>query len=58
MLEKPGAQNIAACKTQGKQRKFSDHWNSIKMLWLKKITQVDAKKDKNIGGNTSFNKRF
>ena len=58
MLEKPGAQNIAACKTQGKQRKFSDHWNSIKMLWLKKITQVDAKKDKKIGGNTSFNKRF
>ena len=46
-LEKPGAQNIAACENQGKQCKLSDHWKSIKTLFLKKIiTGDDAKKTK------------
>ena len=29
MLEKPVAQNITACKNQGKSCKLSDHWKSI-----------------------------
>ena len=28
-LEKPGAQNVAACEKQGKQRELSDHWKSV-----------------------------
>ena len=32
MLEKTGAQNIAACENQGKQHKLIDHGESIKML--------------------------
>ena len=27
---------MAACENQGKQCKFSDHWKSIKNLFLKK----------------------
>ena len=56
-LEKPGAQNIAACEKQGKQSKFSDHWKSIKTLFFKKITGDDTKKDKMVDWNTGFNKR-
>ena len=56
-LEKPGVQNVAACKNQGKQHKLTDHWTSIKMLLLKKISGDNGKKDK-IDWNTSFNKRF
>ena len=37
MLEKPGPQNRAACENQGKQRKFIDHWKSVKTLCLKII---------------------
>ena len=37
MLEKPGAQNRAACENQGKQHKFIDHWKSVKTLCLKII---------------------
>ena len=37
MLEKPGAQNRAACENQGKQRKFIDRWKSVKTLCLKII---------------------
>ena len=37
MLEKPDAQNIAACENKVKQYELSDHWKLIKMC-LKKIT--------------------
>ena len=37
LLEKPGAQNRAACENQGKQHKFIDHWKSVKTLCLKII---------------------
>ena len=37
MLEKHSAQNIAVFE-KCKQRELSDHWKSIKMLFLKKIT--------------------
>ena len=57
MLEKPGAQIIAADENQRKQSKLSDHSKSIKRLFLKKIAGDDAKKGKNIDWNTSFNKR-
>ena len=43
MLEKRGAQNIAACENQGKQCELSDHLKSIKTLFLKEITDNDAK---------------
>ena len=39
ILEKSGAKNIAACEKQGKQRKFGEHWKSIKSLLLKKKKQ-------------------
>ena len=58
MLEKPGAQNIAACENQGKQHELSDHWKSIKTLFPKKITENDAKKTKRLTGIQDFNKRF
>ena len=45
MLEKPGAQNIAACENQGKQRKLSDDWKLIKTLFWKKYRGW-CKKDK------------
>ena len=45
MLEKPGAQNIAAFKNESKRRELTDHWKSIKKLFLKKkVTRDDAKK--------------
>ena len=45
--EKPHAQNITVIENQVKQCKLSDHWKSIKMLFLKKkITVDDAKKTK------------
>ena len=47
-LDKPGAQNIAACENQSKQCELSEHWKSIKMLFLKKITGDDAKKIKRL----------
>ena len=56
-LEKRGAQNIAACESQGEQRELSDHWKSIKTI-LKKYNRGWRKKDKKIDSNTSFNKRF
>ena len=46
-LEKHGAQNIAACKNQDKQRKLSDHWKLKKTL-LEKITGDDVKKTKRL----------
>ena len=57
MLEKPGAQNIAVCEKQGKQRELSGHWKSIKMLFLKKNNRRWHKKEKRMT-NTSFNKRL
>ena len=60
MLEKPGAQNIAACENQGKQRKLSDDWKLIKTLFWKNIG-VNAKKTnltEKIDWTTSFNIRF
>ena len=68
-LEKPGAQNIAACKNQGKQHEFIDHWKSMKTLFLKIIITIiiitiiiiitgDEQKDKTIDWNISFNKKF
>ena len=56
-LEKPGVQNIAASKYQGKQRQPIDEWTSIKTLFWKKVTGW-RKKDKNVDWNTSFEKRF
>ena len=59
MLEKRGAQNIAACENQFKQCELSDHLKSIKTLFLKEITDNDAKKTKKkIDWNTSLNQRF
>ena len=54
-LEKRGAQNVAVCESQGEQRELNDHWKSIKRF-RKKIIGDDAKKDKKIDWNTSFNK--
>ena len=31
------------CENQDKQRDFSDHWKSVKMLFLKKIMGGDSK---------------
>ena len=36
MLERPIAQNKAACENQGNQRELSNYGKSIKMLFLKK----------------------
>ena len=53
--KKAGAQNIAACEKQDKQRKFIDQWKSMKTLFLKIImiiiiiiiiTGDDAKRQK------------
>ena len=44
-LEKPGAQNIAACENQGKQRELSDHWKSVK-TFLKKNNEMVHKRPK------------
>ena len=56
MLEKPGAENIAAFENQGKQHKLSDQWKSVKMS-LKKNSRM-LQKDKKIDWKISFNKRF
>ena len=51
MLEKPAVQNIAACENQSKQSKLTDHWTSIKRLFLKKKkkkTVDNAKKTKRL----------
>ena len=51
--KKAGAQNIAACEKQDKQRKFIDQWKSMKTLFFKIImiiiiiTGDDAKRQKN-----------
>ena len=58
MLDKPGAQNIVLFEKQGKWSKFSDHWKSIKTLFLKKNNRRWHKKDQKIDWNTSINKRF
>ena len=46
-LEKASAKSIAF-ENQGKQCELSDHRKSIKMLFLKKITGVDAKETKRL----------
>ena len=48
MLEKPGAQNIAAYENQGKQLEYSDYWKSMKTLFLKKITGDNARETKGL----------
>ena len=48
MLEKPGAQNIAAYENQGKQLEYSAYWKSMKTLFLKKITGDNAKETKRL----------
>ena len=59
MLEKPAAQNIAACENQCKQCKLSDHLKSIKTLFLKKkITEDGAKKTKRLTGIQVLTKDF
>ena len=57
MLEKLGAQNIAAFENQGKQCEVSDHWEFLKEVFLKKKNRRWHKKDKKIDKNTSFNKK-
>ena len=54
MLVMPIAQNIAACENQGNQWKLSDHWKSVKTLFLKKITGMMQKRQKDCL-NSSFN---
>ena len=56
--KKAGAQNIAACEKQDKQRKFIDQWKSMKTLFLKIImiiiiitTGDDAKRQKDWNKN-------
>ena len=45
MLEKPGAQNITACKNQGKQCELSGHRKLKKQtFFFKQITRDHAKK--------------
>ena len=58
LIQKPSAQNIAACENQGEQRELSDNWKLIKTFFLikKNITGWHIK-DKKIDWNTSFNKR-
>ena len=46
--EKPHAQNITVIENQVKQCKLSDHWKSIKMLFLKKNNSGWCKKDKRL----------
>ena len=56
MLEKPGAQNIAAFENQGKHCEISDHWKSIETLFLKENNMAWWKKrwkDR----NASFSKK-
>ena len=56
MLEKPGAQNIAAFENQGKHCEISDHWKSIETLFLKENSMAWWKKrwkDR----NASFSKK-
>ena len=48
MLEKPGAQNIAAYENQGKQLEYSDYGKSMKTLLLKKITGDNARETKRL----------
>ena len=39
ILEKSSAQNIVACKNQGKQRNLSDPWKSNNVFFLKQKTK-------------------
>ena len=56
-LEKPAAQNITACESQGKQRELSDHWK-LKKRFFKKITGDDAKRTKRLTGMQVLTKTF
>ena len=47
-LENPVVQNIAVCESQVKQHESSDHWTSIKTIFLEKTTRDDAKKTKRL----------
>ena len=58
MLHEPGAPNIAAFENQVKQHTLSDHWKSIKTLFLEKNKWLVQKRQKKIDWNTRFNKRF
>ena len=44
MLEKLGAQNIAAFENQGKQCEVSDHWEFLKEVFLKKKQAMTQKR--------------
>ena len=46
MLHEPGAPNIAAFENQVKHHTLSDHWKSIKTLFLEKNNSDLFKKDK------------
>ena len=50
--------NIVAFENQGKQRELSDHWKSIKTLFLNKITGDYAKKTNRLTGIQALTKDF
>ena len=56
-LEKPAAQNITACESQGKQRELSDHWK-LKKRFFQKITGDDAKRTKRLTEMQVLTKTF
>ena len=55
-LEKSGAQNIAACENQGKQRELIDHWKS--MFLIKNNSRWRKKRKKELTEIQVLTKRF
>ena len=58
MLEKPNAQNRAACKNQSKQHKFEDHWKSVKTVFEKKTMGDDTKETERLTKTQGLTKDF
>ena len=58
MLEKLGAQNIAAFENQGKQCEVSDHWEFLKEVFKKKKTGDDTKKTRRLTEIQVLTKKF
>ena len=58
MVEKPGAQKITACESQGKQHELSDHSKLKQMFFKKKIIGDNTKKTKRLSEIQVLTKRF
>ena len=54
-LENHRAQNITACKSQGKYHELSDHWKSVTINLLSMLIHGQIKLTKSVESNECYN---